>query len=273
MSDTTLQIVFTDVDGTLVDNNHHPMPESSGVLQRVARRMPLCLVSARSPEGLYPIQNQLGFSGPLACFSGAYVLDHEGSELLSATIPTRDALDIKRYLDEELPDICVATYGYHTWIVGDRSDPRIEREEYYVQATSRACSDLAQAFGEGGVHKFLLMGEPADILAAERRMAERYPSLNVVRSNETLCEVMCGEASKRRAVEVLCERYGALPHNAIAFGDGPNDCDMLEAVGHSYAMANAEDEVKRVAKRVVPWTNEECGVARMLDMLVPDIAD
>lgn len=262
-------IVFTDVDGTLVDNNHHPMAACAATIQRVAGLVPLCLVSARSPEGLYPIQEQLGFSGPLACFSGAYVLDHEGRELYSSVIPTAEALEIKRYLEKELPDVVTGTYGFHEWIVDDRSDPRVVREEWFVQAQSRESRDLAGTFGERGVHKFLLMGEPASIVEAQRTVSERYPHLNVVRSNDILCEVMNGDASKSNAIAVLCEHYGMGRDVSVAFGDGPNDIDMLEAVGCSYAMANAEDVVKAAASEVLPWTNEECGVARMLDVLLP----
>ncbi len=263
-----VRIVFTDVDGTLVDNEHHPIPASAQTIARVAATMPLCLVSARSPEGLYPIQRQLGFTGPLACFSGAYVLDEAGNELYSSVIPFEDALEIKRYLERELPDVLAATYGFHDWIVDNRSDPRIVREEYFVQAKSRQSHDLEGVFGRRGVHKFLLMGEPASIVAAQRAMAERYPNLNVVRSNDVLCEVMNEEASKRRAIEVLCDHYGIDPSRAIAFGDGPNDIDMLLSVGKSFAMANGEPEVKEAASAVLPWTNEECGVARMLEALL-----
>ena len=167
----SIRIVFTDVDGTLVDNEHHPIPASAQTIQAVAAHVPVCLVSARSPEGLYPIHRQLGFTGPIACFSGAYVLDHEGNELYSSVIPTADALEIKRYLENELPHVVAATYGFHDWIVDDRSDPRIVREEYFVQAESRESKDLAGTFGDRGVHKFLLMGEPEDIVAAQRTAA------------------------------------------------------------------------------------------------------
>jgi hypothetical protein len=260
--------VFSDVDGTLVDNNHHPIPSSAATIQRVAQKVPFCLVSARSPEGLYPIQRQLGFTGPMACFSGAYVLDHEGNELYSCVIPTDNAVQLKRYFEEKLPKMTVATYGFHDWIVDNRSDPRIEREEYFVQALSRESRDLAGVFGERGVHKFLLMGEPGAIVEAQRVVSERYPHLNVVRSSDILCEVMSSAASKSHAIEVLCAHYGVSSADAVAFGDGPNDMDMLDAVECSFAMANAEEEVKRAASQVIPWTNEECGVARMLEQLM-----
>jgi Cof subfamily protein (haloacid dehalogenase superfamily) len=266
-SDVPVGIVFTDVDGTLVDNDHHPILSSAEVMRRVAERVPVCLVSARSPEGLYPIQEQLGFTGPLACFSGAYVLDEQGNELFSTTIPLEDALAIREFLDRELPDVLVASYGHHDWIVDDRSDPRVVREEYFVQACSRESRDLAGTFGERGVHKFLLMGAPADVLEAERVVGERYPELNVVRSNDILCEVMTKRASKSHAVQLLCEHYGVAPPEAVAFGDGFNDLDMLMAVDRSFAMANAESQVKDAAFDVLPWTNEECGVTRQLALL------
>ena len=100
-------------------------------------------------------------------------------------------------------------------------------------------------------------------------MAERYPGLTAVRSNDILCEVMSRDASKRRAVELLCERYGVMRECSVAFGDGPNDIDMLQAAGRSFAMANAEESVKQAATDVSPWSNVENGVARTLDLLLP----
>lgn len=261
-------IVFTDVDGTLVGSDHHPLLSTAPLMREVGQRVVICLVSARSPEGLYPIQEQLGFTGPLACYSGAYVLDGQGNELFSSTISPSDALEIKDYLSRKLPRLTVGTYGFHDWIVDDRSDPRIRREEMLVQAESRECTDLAGTFGDRGIHKFLLMGEAAEIREAEQMVGQRYPQLNVVRSSDILCEVMSREASKSNAVRLICARCGVDPSDAIAFGDGPNDRDMLVAVEHSFAMANAEPQVKEAASQVIPWTNEEAGVARMLERLV-----
>lgn len=268
MGKTAIGIVFSDVDGTLVGEDHHPLLHTAPIMQRVAAAVPICLVSARSPEGLYPIHEQLGFSGPLACYSGAYVLDEKGGELFSTTIATEEAVAIKDYLVRELPHLTVGTYGFHDWIVDDREDPRIKREEFLVQAQAREERDLTRAFGERGVHKFLLMGEPHEILQAQRTVAERYPHLNVVRSSDILCEVMASDASKSNAVRVICEHCGVDLARAVAFGDGPNDLDMLLAVPHSYAMGNAEPEVQAASTHVIDWTNAEGGVARTLEQLV-----
>lgn len=166
------KIVFTDVDGTFADKGHQPLPSDVPTVARLMQAgVPLCLVSARSPEGLYPFQRTLGFTGPLVCYSGAYVLDEQGRELASKVIPAQDATDIYAYLHRELPELCVNTYGFHDWICDDRSDPRVRREEGLVHAQARETDDLMGVFGGRGVHKFLLMGEPAQIAAAEQTVA------------------------------------------------------------------------------------------------------
>lgn len=267
-ADAPIDIVFTDVDGTFVGDDHHALPKTAAVIQAVAKRATICLVSARSPEGLYPIQKELGFSGPLACYSGAYVLDEQGNEVLSSTIALEDAQELKAWFAQALPTVSVGTYGFHQWIVDDRTDPRIAHEEVLVQTQASVCRDLEAAFDARGVHKFLLMGEPDDIARAQQVVSERYPHLTAVQSSDTLCEVMAGDVSKARAVRVLCARYGMDSTRAVAFGDGMNDLEMLQAVERSYAMANANEEVKRAAAYVVPWSNAEGGVARMLERLV-----
>ena len=50
----------------------------------------------------------------------------------------------------------------------------------------------------------------------------------------------------------------------MAFGDSGNDIEMLEMAGHSYAVANAEEAVKAVAKHLAP-THQEGGVYQVIE--------
>ena len=259
------KIVFSDVDGTIVDGVHHPMPADAPTFARLAERgVPVCLVSARSPEGVESVRSRLGIVGAMACFSGAYVLGPHGEELVSRTISLEAAAEIKDFLVHDLPQVVAATYGFHTWVVDDRTDPRNVEEEYFVQAQATQCADVRAAFDERGIHKFLLMGEPAQILRARDVVRERHPEVTAVLSRPELCEIMAGGVSKADAVHAICECYGATPEEAIAFGDGENDLEMMGAVGTSYAMANAVSAVKEAATHVCPWSNVEGGVARTL---------
>ena len=258
-------IVFTDVDGTLCDDGHQPIAQSVPAIARLsALGIPLCLVSARMPEGLTPIQEALSFAGPLVCYSGAYVLDESGAVLESHPIPIDVAAEVKEFLATELPEVCCNVYGYHDWTVDDDHDPRVVNEEALVHVKAQVAHDVRSRYGEGGVHKFLLMGEPAQIDAARARVSSAYPELNVVPSSPILLEIMSGAASKGEGVRVVCAHCGIDPSRSAAFGDGLNDLDMFSAVGHAFAMANAVPEVKAAAAETIPWTNDQNGVARTI---------
>lgn len=66
--------------------------------------------------------------------------------------------------------------------------------------------------------------------------------------------------------ERLVKRWGILPDQCVAFGDGGNDIEMLKYCEQSYAMENAPQNVKAAAKHVCP-SNEEDGVLVTLDQI------
>ena len=72
---------------------------------------------------------------------------------------------------------------------------------------------------------------------------------------------------KASGLKRLVKRWGISPEQCKAFGDGGNDIEMLKYCGHSYAMANAPENVKQAAKQVCP-SNEEDGVLVALERLL-----
>ncbi|HWU32326.1 MAG TPA: HAD hydrolase family protein, partial [Marmoricola sp.] len=55
--------------------------------------------------------------------------------------------------------------------------------------------------------------------------------------------------------------------NVIAFGDMPNDIDMMSWAGRSYAMANAHESVKAAASDATA-SNDDDGVAQVIERLL-----
>lgn len=52
--------------------------------------------------------------------------------------------------------------------------------------------------------------------------------------------------------------------HVVAFGDAPNDKEMLEDVGYGVAMKNATEDVKAVADVVSSYTNDEDALAHFV---------
>ena len=61
---------------------------------------------------------------------------------------------------------------------------------------------------------------------------------------------------------------GVPASDVVAFGDMPNDIEMLQWAGLGVAMGNADERVK-VAADEITTSNDDFGVARVLERLFP----
>ena len=59
------------------------------------------------------------------------------------------------------------------------------------------------------------------------------------------------------------QKLGISPEECMAFGDYLNDCELLQAVGESYAMENAHPALKKLARYIAPG-NDDNGVMRVV---------
>ncbi len=262
------KIIFTDMDGTLLGANHHPVPGDEKILQQIAATgAKICFTSGRLPKGLTPFQKILGIHGPLISYSGALILDERGETLFSTTFPLERAHELLNEIDELSPGIFKGTYGFNNWVVTTKDNPFLREEESYVLAQAVEDSNINKYYEESGLHKILVMGEPDSIVALEQSIAPLHPELNVIRSSPIFLEFMNNDADKGSAVKRILEHYNIDSSEAVAFGDAPNDIDMLRTLERSYAMKNAFEEVKQVATFETEFTNEESGVVRELAKL------
>jgi hypothetical protein len=73
---------------------------------------------------------------------------------------------------------------------------------------------------------------------------------------------------KAEGLRVLHETYGIPPERVVAVGDATNDLPMFAEAGLSVAMANAMEEARRAADRVI-GDNNSTAIAELLEELFP----
>lgn len=258
--DLRCRVIYSDIDGTLLDDRHHVPARTAGKIRELeAKGIPFILVSARMPSAVRLVQRAFCDQGPMICYSGALVLDRDGREMYSCPIRLDLAVEIWRALRRDHPKVVRNGYGWDLWVVDDDQDPRIQREERITEGKALV-GDIGEIFAEkGGIHKFLLMGDPEDLMGAERFLRVRYPELSVLRSNAYYLEVMAPGVGKAQGIRVMCSHYGLSTDEAAVFGDGENDIGMLQAVRYGIAMGNASEKVKAAAAYVT-LRNEEEGI-------------
>lgn len=94
-------------------------------------------------------------------------------------------------------------------------------------------------------------------------LARRRIDASLVRNRDRVM-VLPRAVDKASGALAALRALGVPPERAAAAGDGENDITMLQAVGHAIAVANAVDEVKRVADHVTIDAGGH-GIARWID--------
>ena len=120
------------------------------------------------------------------------------------------------------------------------------------------------------LEKLQMYFRPEQMAERERQLLKLprlFPEIAATSSLKNNIEINSIKAGKGRALLELCAQLGIAPEDTVAFGDGLNDADMLEAAGYGAAMENAADAVKQKADTVIE-NNNDAGVGKEIFRLL-----
>lgn len=249
-------IVFSDVDGTLLNSDHQITPLTQKAIHTLAKKgIPFVIVSARSPSGIYPILDAYGFECPVISYSGAFILDENREVLFHKGMCKSDARRILSFIEKEHLDLSWCVYSLDEWVVKDKTDPRIIREERIVKAEAK--QGTIDDITDNQINKILCICNPAQILDLEKNLKKVFPAYSIVKSSDILLEIMENGIAKDAAIKTFCSLRDAKVKDAVAFGDNYNDVEMLNTVGYGFLMANAPEDLKKNAANIAADHNHD----------------
>lgn len=257
-----IKIVFSDVDGTLLNARHEITPKTLQALKTLhEKEIPFVIISARSPSGIEPIVKEYGLQCSVVSYSGALILDEARQVVYHRGMSRAEAAEILHFAAQQHFNMTWCAYSFDEWVTPDRTDLRIVREERIVKATAR--QGTLDDVTADEVHKLLFICDSACTDAIEAAMKVRFPQYSIVKSSDILLEIMPGGTTKAEAVKTLCGLWNISPADAVAFGDNYNDVEMLELVGHGWLMGNAPEPLKkRLPNHTADHNND--GIAEVL---------
>lgn len=261
-------IVFSDIDGTVLNSKHELLASTIKAVQKLAlKNIPFVLVSARMPKAMKLILDEMNVKMPMISYGGALVLDEQNQILHDDKI---NKLDTKAIIDEiELlwtDDVVINYYSDDNWFVKDKDNKAVKREENITNVKASQ-ADFKELINKDILPNKILCMTKANISSKiEAVLQEKFPQLNIVRSSDILIEIMNKDVSKANGIEVLLHHLNMTPEQAIAFGDNYNDLDMLKLVGRGVIMQNAPEEIKKQMKYITKSNNED-GIYEYLQKL------
>jgi len=267
----TFRLVASDLDGTLLRDDGSVAPRTRAALDAVrAAGAAVIPVTARQPIGVRAIAAGAGFEGRVLCSNGALCVDlGTGETLWEETVAVAAQRELAHALRRAVPGVLFAS-------VRDRGEVFVAEQDYIAGVRYAdhkrdpatmipAGADLVT--GTASL-KFLARHPalPADaLLEAARSLG--VEGVELTHSGAPFLEVQPAGITKGAGLARLCGALGVAREEVLAFGDAPNDRDMVAWAGHGVAVGNAAGEVRAVAAEVTA-SNEDDGVARVLERLL-----
>lgn len=265
-------LVATDVDGTLINSDHLvPAANLAVVEDLVADGAMFVLATGRPPRWLSQVVDQLPFAPLAVCANGAVIMDTDSGEFLATSLLDSAALTaIDAVLRDLLPGSGIAAerLGVDAADADFVAGPDYEHAWIHPESLEVGHAEVLSE----PVLKLLarVPGMPsADMVAALRGEVDHLADVTYS-TTDGLIEFAARGVTKASALEQIAAgtavasaaRSGVVPLT-VAFGDMPNDLEMLRWADHGVAMGNAIPSVHAAADEVT-LTNDEAGLARVL---------
>lgn len=261
-----VEVVISDVDGTLLDNNKQLTSEAPAAVERLYKAgIRFTIASARPPRMVRELVKALEVREPLACFNGALYISPDETVLQELEMSPADAQTLADFVFQQGFDLWVWTDN--DWFVSNPNGPHVAQHE--MQMGRKAKPLTTRDMSQFRVLKLVGVSDNHDALAkAETDLATHgSPTASATRSSPYYLDVTDAKANKGEVVLNLSKMLDIPTARIATIGDMTTDTFMFRKSGLSIAMGNALDDVKAQAKYVTK-SNEENGFAYAMDHFV-----
>ncbi|WP_240917050.1 HAD family hydrolase [Nocardioides sp. HDW12B] len=266
-----IRLVATDLDGTLLQPDGTVSPRTLEVLDAVdALGVLVVFVTGRPIRWMESLWQHVGDHGLAICSNGGVLYDVPGRAVLEArTIDPEVGLAVAERIRHAVPG---STFALEK-TTGFSQEPAFpvhpdDRAGGEANAFRVQVAPLEEALDTDVVKLLALHQEhaPLDYWQRVERAADGAVTTTWSSTN-ALVEMSGAGVTKASTLARLCAERGLDASEVVAFGDMPNDVDMLRWAGSSYAMENGHAHTRAAAQHVAPG-NDEDGVAQVLERLL-----
>lgn len=233
-----VKIIFFDIDGTLLDFGAKTItPKMEETLLKLRQKgIKLCIATGRSPMHL-PAFTPNRFDAWLT-FNGSYCYDATGP-LFCNTVRYEDIQTVIQNATKLGRPVAVATKDRMAANGWDQ-----DLSDYYAfTGQPLVVSPEFDLVCREGVYQVLLGCRQED----HQRIVEGTTNSKIAAWWDRAADVIPKNGGKGLGVEKILEHFGFTKEEAMAFGDGNNDLELISAVGTGVAMENGSDRLKAIA--------------------------
>lgn len=261
-------LIALDMDGTLLNNKKRIGLKTLFLLRKLTKQgHKIVLASGRPVRALKTYYDALKLNTPMICYNGSYVCSPVDKNFVTIDkrFPTNMVLDVYKKLNDYILNIMCETDD-DIWL--DKEDPYLFKF-FWVNNMNIHKGDINKILNEN-VNTFLIHTKVLNEKEIKKteEVVKKYKNISPrFWIGKPYFELGHDDASKGSGLEHIAKYYGISKENIIAFGDAPNDEEMLEYAGIGVSMLNARIQLKN-ATMISVKDNDHDGIYYTLRMIL-----
>ena len=256
-----IKLIASDMDGTLLNSKKTLNPSVYSILKKLKQKdIIFVAISGRDIFSLKEIFKDVEKDIVYASNNGNY-------------ITYKDEVIFENYIENHMVDkvakiirkkakhntiYCCKDNIYSESIITAIITKRWNLKVKYVKDITKV---------EDKILKISTFGNKKIINKALESLSELNNELMITKSGSTCFDICKLGGTKKQGINVLQEMFNVGFDETMVFGDHMNDLEMMSSAYYSYAMKNAEDDVKKNA-RFIAGTNDDDGVVNVIKEVV-----
>lgn len=232
------KIIFFDVDGTITSYKDGTIPESTkNAIKKLLNNGIKVVAATGRPLSMCDELIEIGIDTFITA-NGGYVT-HKETCIHKIVLPEET---VRRFNKFALEQQNALTYYSNTLHMNEVKKSKVQQALY----ETLGLQGFPPVNSEAHLKEIYLLCLFADEIEIEAYKTH-FPTVHFKRWHPYIVNVLEEDVSKSIAIQKVLDYFGFTNEDAIAFGDGENDIDMLELVDLGIAMGNATENLKSVA--------------------------
>lgn len=264
------KLIATDMDGTLLDEEHGITKENVEAIVKVQREkgVKFVLASGRPSYAMFEYAKELQmdkYEGYVLAFNGGELIDMKTNEVIFHEGLDKQDIENVYKVSKEI-NVPMILYVGDT-IYGTEATEGVMYEADQCKMKFQKFDSLEELEKKGidKTTKCMIIGTPEEVLMAEKHMNKVHGNdYFIAISKPIFLEIANKNVDKGKTLKKLGEIENIKPEEMIAVGDSANDKPLLELVGMPVAVENAIPEIKSISK-FISTSNVEHGLKTVIE--------
>ncbi|MGL4797505.1 MAG: HAD family hydrolase [Paraclostridium sp.] len=258
-----IKFIATDMDGTLLNSSNEIHDEFYEVFEKLENEN--IIFAAASGRQYFNLEKRFESIKDRMMFiaeNGTFVV-YKGEELFLNALDreiANELIEIGKTINNSNVILCGKCSVY---VESSEAEFIKEVEKYYERY--EVVNDLSKV--EDDILKVTICDFDGSEVNSSKYYEDYKESLQVTVSGQIWLDITAKGVNKGVAIKALQEKLEFSYEETVVFGDYLNDLEMMESAYHSYAMDNAHEELKKVA-RFRAKSNDENGVLHAIKELI-----